>query len=469
MLFLASALAASVTFVAALLPPLHTPGIPDAGRPDVFPAPPGYLLPWPGGQIHTVTQGEETNFTHNGAAAYAFDFDLNYETIVAARSGRVAMVRTDSNSGGCNSIFSSSTNYVVIDHGDGTSAAYLHLAQQEPLVKPGDMVEQGQPIAISGETGVTCGGSGGPGPHLHFQVERTQEGQYFTQSVPIAFDDISTTDGIPQQDASYVSGNFGGGHEQTVKLTPHHVPREFNPIAQPADPTLMEAPPPPPPPAPGEPPAPASPNGAPVADTPSAVPSSTLTPLPSSTPLPTETFPPTNTPQPAATQTVPPATATEPPPTPTPAAPPSLPPAPSATPPRRASRVIRARRRALQRRLRRLRPAAVRRPANAGTRRSAARRLARIPSVQLPTCVRYAAAMASVELVIPCYNEQRVLADSIDRLRAWCASNLPYRWRIVVADNASTDETLSIARRLAEEYPTESGTSTSTGRVAGGR
>ena len=65
--------------------------------------------------------------------------------------------------------------------------------------------------------------------------------------------------------------------------------------------------------------------------------------------------------------------------------------------------------------------------------------------------------MASVDLVIPCYNEQRALADSVDKLRAWCAENLPYTWKVVVADNASTDSTLTIARQLSEDQPNEVG------------
>ncbi|HEY7801227.1 MAG TPA: peptidoglycan DD-metalloendopeptidase family protein [Dehalococcoidia bacterium] len=318
--FFASALAVTVTLVAALLPPLHTPGVPDSQRPAVYPAPPGYLLPWPGGQIHAVTQGEETSFTHNGTAAYAFDFDLNYETVVAARSGKVTMVKSDSNSGGCSSSFSPDTNYVLIDHGDGTSGVYMHLAYNGVLVKPGDLVQQGQPIALSGETGVTCSADdSGPGPHLHFQVERTQDGQYFTQSLPIAFDDIPSNNGVPQEGQSYVSGNFGSGQEQTVKLTPHHVPRVFNPVAKPKDPTLQEAPPPPPP---GATP---SPSDTPLADdsnTPTAVASSTLTPEASETStatdtetaVPTQTGTPTPEPTSTATPTSVPATPTDVPP-----------------------------------------------------------------------------------------------------------------------------------------------------------
>jgi glycosyltransferase involved in cell wall biosynthesis len=62
--------------------------------------------------------------------------------------------------------------------------------------------------------------------------------------------------------------------------------------------------------------------------------------------------------------------------------------------------------------------------------------------------------MKSVDLVIPCYNEERTLAASVETLRAWCCEHLAaYRWRIVVADNASTDATLEVAQRLAAGDP----------------
>jgi glycosyltransferase involved in cell wall biosynthesis len=62
--------------------------------------------------------------------------------------------------------------------------------------------------------------------------------------------------------------------------------------------------------------------------------------------------------------------------------------------------------------------------------------------------------MKSVDLVIPCYNEERTLAASVETLRAWCAEHLaPYCWRVVVADNASTDATLDVAQQLAALHP----------------
>ncbi|MCX6021326.1 MAG: glycosyltransferase family 2 protein [Chloroflexi bacterium] len=58
----------------------------------------------------------------------------------------------------------------------------------------------------------------------------------------------------------------------------------------------------------------------------------------------------------------------------------------------------------------------------------------------------------TVDAVIPVYNEEHVLAQSIATLRAFLLANLPYRWRIVVANNASTDNTLAVAQRLADEH-----------------
>lgn len=66
--------------------------------------------------------------------------------------------------------------------------------------------------------------------------------------------------------------------------------------------------------------------------------------------------------------------------------------------------------------------------------------------------------MKSVDLVIPCYNEERVLAQSVEKLREWCAEHLAsYKWRVVVADNASTDRTLEVAHGLAAQEPGDTG------------
>ncbi|MFT3969463.1 MAG: glycosyltransferase [Micropruina sp.] len=58
---------------------------------------------------------------------------------------------------------------------------------------------------------------------------------------------------------------------------------------------------------------------------------------------------------------------------------------------------------------------------------------------------------ASVEIVIPVYNEAADLERSIRRLTGFLDDALPYRHQVTIADNASTDDTLAIARRLAVE------------------
>ncbi|MCK9486664.1 MAG: glycosyltransferase family 2 protein [Dehalococcoidia bacterium] len=61
--------------------------------------------------------------------------------------------------------------------------------------------------------------------------------------------------------------------------------------------------------------------------------------------------------------------------------------------------------------------------------------------------------MATVDLVIPCYNEEHVLDGSVRQVLAWCDAHPEHQWRIVVANNASTDRTLEVARALEAEFP----------------
>jgi putative flippase GtrA len=58
---------------------------------------------------------------------------------------------------------------------------------------------------------------------------------------------------------------------------------------------------------------------------------------------------------------------------------------------------------------------------------------------------------ARIDVVVPVHNEQTALQDSVRRLHEFLALEMPYSWRIVIADNASTDATLAMARALAFE------------------
>jgi putative flippase GtrA len=56
-----------------------------------------------------------------------------------------------------------------------------------------------------------------------------------------------------------------------------------------------------------------------------------------------------------------------------------------------------------------------------------------------------------IDVVVPVYNEAAALEESIRRLHAFLSDAMPYAWRIVIADNASTDATPEMARALAAE------------------
>jgi putative flippase GtrA len=58
---------------------------------------------------------------------------------------------------------------------------------------------------------------------------------------------------------------------------------------------------------------------------------------------------------------------------------------------------------------------------------------------------------ARVDIVVPVHNEEAALAASVRRLHAFLCAEMPWAWRIVIADNASTDATLATARALAFE------------------
>ncbi|MGC5168145.1 glycosyltransferase [Luteimicrobium sp. DT211] len=59
----------------------------------------------------------------------------------------------------------------------------------------------------------------------------------------------------------------------------------------------------------------------------------------------------------------------------------------------------------------------------------------------------------ALDLVIPVYNEGRTLEASVRRAHAYLTGSLPFRARLTIADNASTDDTLAVALRLADELP----------------
>lgn len=205
-----------------------------------------YKLPWAAGQQESVMQGN-SRFddgqhctsgcsTHNDdAMRFALDFALPERTpVLAARAGRVALTNGSWAADHCGGVSAPSNgdaiqnagenvvseligneaNFVEIDHGDGSSALYLHLSAVSPVIerkaKTGERVELGEVLGLSGKTGYTrCV------PHLHFQVEASVKADWFTTSLPVSFVDhdvvARTPDGVPIEGESYISDNVATG------------------------------------------------------------------------------------------------------------------------------------------------------------------------------------------------------------------------------------------------------------------
>jgi putative flippase GtrA len=62
-------------------------------------------------------------------------------------------------------------------------------------------------------------------------------------------------------------------------------------------------------------------------------------------------------------------------------------------------------------------------------------------------------ARPQVDIAIPVYNEEADLEASVRRLYSFLSAELPFTFRITLADNASTDRTWAIARSLERELP----------------
>jgi putative flippase GtrA len=77
------------------------------------------------------------------------------------------------------------------------------------------------------------------------------------------------------------------------------------------------------------------------------------------------------------------------------------------------------------------------------------------PALQ-PRPVAPALAAPQVEIVVPVHDEERALALSVRRLHRFLSAEFPFSWRIVIADNASTDATPQVAAALARELPSVS-------------
>ncbi|MBN1463435.1 MAG: M23 family metallopeptidase [Paludibacteraceae bacterium] len=157
-----------------------------------------YILPFLLGEKHKVIQGNcapnKKPWTHYGNLRYAYDFEMPIGTpIIAAYSGTVLFVRdefTDNDHG------KNQGNAIVILQEDGTYALYAHLTHKGSKVKIGQIVKQGDIIALSGNSGES------PIPHLHFQVNTCGDFSK-CESIPVSFNNVYPKKNILLKDEEY--------------------------------------------------------------------------------------------------------------------------------------------------------------------------------------------------------------------------------------------------------------------------
>ena len=144
-----------------------------------------YALPYPRDHEYSVIQGFQGRFSHHGPNAYAVDIDCPLGTpVLAARPGLVVATHATARGSGTTPHFQEleRSNFVFVLHDDGTLAEYLHLENRGVDVEPGQWVDRGEQLGLSGNSGYSTG------PHLHFRVMTAAEGGRESQSFPFSFE-----------------------------------------------------------------------------------------------------------------------------------------------------------------------------------------------------------------------------------------------------------------------------------------
>ncbi|MDO8653707.1 MAG: M23 family metallopeptidase [Undibacterium sp.] len=153
------------------------------GDPSARPAPDArYIVPFIGNRPFQVSQAVDGPiFSHNQPRnKFAIDIPMPIgTTIVAARAGYVIERVMQFDEGKAEQTYYDKANFIRILHDDGTWAEYAHLKNYSSNIYPGQRIDAGVAIGLSGNSGFSTE------PHLHFQINVNDKGKII--SLPFQF------------------------------------------------------------------------------------------------------------------------------------------------------------------------------------------------------------------------------------------------------------------------------------------
>ena len=143
-----------------------------------------YSLPFKENTVFLAVSDPRAHFAHG---KHAIDFAIDFNVpIRAILDGEVIDVKDDSNEGGPEEKYVTDMkylNYITIKHANGEYSQYGHIEYKSSLVRVGNKVKKGQPIAKGiGMIGSTTT------PHLHLLVCIDSDNEAGFESLEIQFD-----------------------------------------------------------------------------------------------------------------------------------------------------------------------------------------------------------------------------------------------------------------------------------------
>ncbi|MBQ4161894.1 MAG: M23 family metallopeptidase [Parabacteroides sp.] len=157
-----------------------------------------YAFPLPGAKVISPYAGRRRNHTGVDLKTHPKD------TIVSAFDGIVRLSKP----------YFAYGNLIVIRHYNGMETLYSHNTKN--LVKPGDRVKAGQPIAISGRTGRATT------DHLHFEVR--VNGQHINPDIIFNLKERTLKD-----DCLSFTQEGNKIKVEPIKAMPHQLAGDYNP------------------------------------------------------------------------------------------------------------------------------------------------------------------------------------------------------------------------------------------------